>query len=91
MSRFTVVEFPEENSIEVVPTKWVNFENQTCLYKDGPEGARLRRNPESIPQPEWPVHRIKVKAHFSKTIYLYLSIKSAFNVHRINRISGTFR
>lgn len=84
MSLFTVVEFPEDNSVEVVPTKWIDFENNTCLYKDGPAGARLRRNSESIPQPEWPTYRVKVKAHYGektrKKIWTKLSYNKSLNL-----------
>ncbi|CAG7819221.1 unnamed protein product, partial [Allacma fusca] len=61
--RFCVVYFVVENSLEAVPTKWINEEGNQCSFPiiSGPKFLKLRNNSNSVPLPSWKKYQIEVR------------------------------
>lgn len=71
---FSVITFLEDNSIDFVPSKWITSSNGDLLVRF-PRGRnltcdRLRRNPDSLPKPAWPLWSVKITKTCGMTVLI---------------------
>ena len=74
--KFTVFYFFSDNSIEVVPSKWISTEQKTCPFPRDSESVpgfiNIQRNFESVPDPSWPVWPGQCKSSHGQLYFFYI-------------------
>jgi len=68
LKSFVVVLFPSDNSVEVVPSKWLSEDQNTCAFPPSPpKGFReLQKNPDASPLSDWPAWNIEIKKAYGE-------------------------
>jgi hypothetical protein len=69
--KFSVVEFLVDQSIEYIPSKWLNDDNTTCFWPEKPPGSfkKIRKNSESSASTSWRKFSIKVLKQHGKKMF----------------------
>jgi len=69
LKAFSVVYFPSDNSIEVVPSSWLSTDQGTCPFPtiQGKGFKDLQQNPNSTPDTAWPVWNVEVKKTYGNS------------------------
>ncbi len=66
--KFSVLFFPSDNSIEVVPSKWISEDKKTCPFPLAGvvNFKELQKDSNSSPDPSWPIWEVVVKKTYGK-------------------------
>ena len=76
LKNFAVVHFLSDNAVDVVPLRWLTFDQTQCPFPGNrPKGFKsIQEDPLSIADPIWPVWKVKVKAKYGKSyesVFIY--------------------
>ena len=63
LKQFSVVYFPFDNAIEVVPSIWVSVDQTKCQFPSRTYKGfkKIQKNPASPPSPSWPSWDVEIK------------------------------
>ncbi|OXA47039.1 hypothetical protein Fcan01_18276 [Folsomia candida] len=66
LKKFSVVYFPSDKTIEVVPSKWILEDRQKCPFPINlPTGFRkIQKDSSSTPDPNWPIWEVELKKSY---------------------------
>ena len=66
--QFSVVFFPSDNSVEVVPTNWLSADQKQCPFPLGKSKGlkKLQKNANSVPDSAWPTWDVSLAKTYSK-------------------------
>ncbi|CAG7678700.1 unnamed protein product, partial [Allacma fusca] len=78
----------ESNTVEVVPFKWINKDQNLCSFPEvsGPGFSKLRSNPALSPLPGWPEYAVIPK--YSSDSYMR-AIKKATDLQFTSTVESS--
>lgn len=78
MKKYSIVEFIEENTVEIILSSWISSNNKTALWPKDITPSILRKylKTNTVPNDNWSSVNIRVLGHTG--IYFYITIIFVF-------------
>lgn len=83
LDMFSVVEFPEEETVEVVSSKWLGNENRACYWPNS-IGNKLKKlltahaDPNSTTGVAWSIHNCRLMGSYGEFLALIIKLVLLF-------------
>lgn len=65
MQKYSIVEFNEENTVEIIPSSWISFDKKTTLWPNTISPAILKKYLKNNTEPndDWTSVHIRILGH----------------------------
>jgi len=79
MQKYSIVEFSEENTVEVILSSWISSNNKTSLWPKNITPSILKRylKNNTAPSDNWNVVNIRILGYSGIDCYIYFYILNA--------------